>query len=241
MKQDKVFSNTEKAVDDFEFNRSVATVFEDMLERSVPCYHEIQQMIVDLTNDFAVNNTNVYDLGCSTGTTLLNINKELAEDISLVGVDNSDEMLKRCRANLEKAGVKRKITLANQDLNSGIELENASVVVFSLTLQFLRPLNRGKIIQAIYDQLPQNGAVIVVEKILTENSILNRLFIKHYYKFKEKNGYSNTEISKKREALENVLVPYKHSENEELFLSKGFKFVETFFKWYNFNGFIAIK
>ncbi len=241
MNKDKVFSDADKAVADFEFNKSVATVFEDMLERSVPSYNEIQQMIVDLTNDFAVNNTNVYDLGCSTGTTLMHIDKELAENISFVGVDNSDEMLKQCRANLEKAGVKRKITLENQDLNSGIEIENASVVIFSLTLQFLRPLNREKIIRAIYNQLPKNGAVIVVEKILTENSMFNRLFIKHYYKFKETNGYSSTEISKKREALENVLVPYKLSENKELFLSSGFKHVETFFRWYNFSGFIAIK
>ncbi len=241
MNKDKVFSDADKAVADFEFNKSVATVFEDMLERSVPSYNEIQQMIVDLTNDFAVNNTNVYDLGCSTGTTLVNIDKELAENISFVGIDNSDEMLKQCRANLEKAGVKRKITLENQDLNSEIELENASVVIFSLTLQFLRPLNREKIIRAIYNQLPKNGAVIVVEKILTENSMFNRLFIKHYYKFKETNGYSSTEISKKREALENVLVPYKLSENKELFLSSGFKHVETFFRWYNFSGFIAIK
>ena len=241
MNKDEVFSDADKAVADFEFNKSVTTVFEDMLERSVPSYNEIQQMIVDLTKDFAINNTNVYDLGCSTGTTLLNINKEIEEDISFVGVDNSDEMLKQCKANLEKAGVKRKITLENQDLNSGIELENASVVIFSLTLQFLRPLNRGKIIRAIYNQLPENGAVIIVEKILTENSMFNRLFIEHYYKFKQTNGYSSTEISKKREALENVLVPYKLSENKELFLSTGFKLVETFFKWYNFSGFIAIK
>jgi len=241
MNKDEVFSDADKAVSDFEFNKSVTTVFEDMLERSVPSYNEIQQMIVDLTNDFAVNNTNVYDLGCSTGTTLLNINKELEDDISFVGVDNSDEMLKQCRANLEKAGVKRKITLENQDLNSGIVLENASVVIFSLTLQFLRPLNRGKLIGEIYNQLPKNGAVIVVEKILTENSMFNRLFIEHYYKFKQTNGYSNTEISKKRESLENVLVPYKLSENKELFLSSGFKLVETFFRWYNFSGFIAIK
>ncbi|MCF6357559.1 MAG: carboxy-S-adenosyl-L-methionine synthase CmoA [Draconibacterium sp.] len=241
MNKDKVFSDADKDVTDFEFNKSVATVFEDMLERSVPSYNEIQQMIVDLTNDFAVNNTNVYDLGCSIGTTLINIDKELAEDISFVGVDNSDEMLKQCKANLEEAGIKRKITLENQDLNSGIELENASVVIFSLTLQFLRPLNREKIIRAIYNQLPENGAVIVVEKILTENSMLNRLFIEHYYKFKQTNGYSSTEISKKREALENVLVTYKLSENNELFLSSGFKIVETFFRWYNFSGFIAIK
>lgn len=241
MEKDKIFDNAEHPALDFKFNKEVVTVFDDMVVRSVPFYIEMHRMIGELTKDFAVKNTNVYDLGCSTGTTLMNLDKNLPKDIHFVGVDNSDEMLKSCEANLKAAGVTRKVNFQNQDLNSDIQLTNPSVVIFCLTLQFLRPLNREKIIKKIYSSLPENGAVILIEKILTEHSICNRLFIEHYYSFKKRNGYNETEIAKKRESLENVLVPYKLSENEELLRSSGFRFTEVFFKWYNFAGLIAIK
>ena len=241
MKKDQVFNNSENPASDFKFDREVVSVFDDMVVRSVPFYAEIHRMIAELTTDFAVKNTNVYDLGCSTGATLINLDRALPQNINFVGIDNSDEMLKSCEANLKAAGVERKVSYQNQDLNSNLQLSNPSVVIFCLTLQFLRPLNREKIIRKIYNSLPENGVVILVEKILTEHSICNRLFIEHYYQFKMRNGYNEIEISKKRESLENVLVPYKLSENEELLTSSGFRFIEVFFKWYNFAGLVAIK
>jgi tRNA (cmo5U34)-methyltransferase len=49
------------------------------------------------------------------------------------------------------------------------------------------------------------------------------------------------EISQKREALENVLIPYKLSENILMLKEAGFGHCEVFFKWYNFSGLIAEK
>lgn len=240
-KKDAIFNDPVKPAYDFKFNKDVATVFDDMVVRSVPFYLEIQRMISELTLDFAIKDTNVYDLGCSTGTTMINLDKVLPEDIHFVGVDNSDDMLIKCEANLRKNGVTRKVLYENQDLNQDVELHNPSVVIFCLTLQFLRPLKRERIIRKIYELLPENGAVILIEKILTEHSIFNRSFIEHYYSFKKRNGYNDIEISKKRECLENVLVPYKVSENQELLKASGFRFIEVFFKWYNFTGIIAVK
>ena len=241
MNKDNVFKNAQKPAYDFKFNKEVATVFDDMVVRSVPFYEEMQRMTAELTKDFAVKGTNVYDLGCSTGTTMINLDRVLHEDIHFVGIDNSDEMLKKCEANLKKADVQRKVAYENQDLNTDIVLRNPSVVIFCLTLQFLRPLNREKILKKIAESLPENGAVILIEKILTEHSIFNRLFIEHYYQFKKRNGYNEIEIAKKRESLENVLVPYQLSENEALLKACGFRYTEVFFKWYNFTGLIAIK
>ncbi len=241
MQKDIVFKDAQRPAYDFKFNKEVATVFDDMVVRSVPYYEEMQRMIAELTKDFAIKGTKVYDLGCSTGTTMINLDKVLSEDIGLVGIDNSNEMLVKCEANLKEAGITRDVTYENQDLNCDVELNNASVVIFCLTLQFLRPLNREKILKKICESLPENGAIILIEKILTENSICNRLFIEHYYAFKKRNGYDEIEIAKKRESLENVLVPYQLSENEALLKSCGFRYTEVFFKWYNFTGLIAIK
>ena len=70
---------------------------------------------------------------------------------------------------------------------------------------------------------------------------MNRFFIEHYYEFKKGQGYSQFEILRKREALENVLIPYRLEENIELFRRNGFQIVETFFQWFNFAGFLCVK
>ncbi len=238
---DKVFNDKKKEVGDFKFDKNVVSVFDDMVVRSVPFYLEMQRMLTELSADFAKKDTNLYDLGCSTGATLMNLDSALDKSISFVGVDESEEMLKKCRKNLLDNGITRKFDLISTDLNNGVVLDNPSVVIFCLTLQFIRPLYRTNLIKSIYEQLPENGALLMVEKVLGEDSLFNRLFIKYYYEFKRRNDYSEIEISKKREALENVLIPYKLKENEEMLKSVGFKYVEVFFKWYNFTGIIAVK
>lgn len=239
--RDEVFKDPQKAVTDFAFGEKVASVFDDMLLRSVPFYEEMQRMIGELSSDFAVDGTNIYDLGCSTGTTILHLSSQLPHKVRFVGVDNSEDMLKRCRAKLTEAHFKRPHELVCADLNQTCPIENASVVLMVLTLQFIRPLQRERLIRQILDGMVENGCLIVVEKVLGEDSLFNRLFIKHYYEFKKRNGYSQLEIAQKREALENVLVPYKLLENRELLLRAGFRHCDAFFKWYNFSGLIAVK
>lgn len=238
--KDHIFDNPE-AVGDFEFNKNVAQVFDDMVSRSVPFYQEIQRMITELSKDFATPEGAVYDLGCSTGTTLMNLDKVVDPSVRFVGIDESSEMLDKCRRNFEDAGMQRPYDLKSANLNEGVSMDPASVVVMCLTLQFVRPLFRERLVQDIYRQLNPNGALILVEKVLGEDSLFNRLFINYYYNMKRRHQYSEMEISQKREALENVLIPYKLGENITLLNASGFRYCEVFFKWYNFCGIIAVK
>ena len=238
--RDQVFAQEIEAAD-FKFNTEVVTVFDDMVSRSVPYYAEIQRMISELAADFAVEGTNVYDLGCSTGTTLLNLNESIKHQVKFVGVDNSPQMLERCRAKIAARGFDRPHELRCADLNEGVQIENASLVTMILTLQFIRPLYRDKLVGQILRGLNPEGCFIIVEKVIGEDSLFNRLFIKHYYEYKRRNGYSDLEISQKREALENVLIPYKLLENREMLMRAGFRYCDVFFKWYNFCGIIAVK
>jgi tRNA (cmo5U34)-methyltransferase len=135
----------------------------------------------------------------------------------------------------------RPLKLECADLDKGCPIENASVALLILTLQFLRPLNREALMRDVHAGMNENGCVILVEKVLGEDSLFNRQFINYYYDFKRRNGYSELEIAQKREALENVLVPYRLMENRELLLRTGFRHVDVFFKWYNFCGMIAVK
>jgi len=239
--RDEVFRQEKGRINDFKFDEQVATVFDDMVTRSVPFYVEMQRMVAELAGDFATPGSCIYDLGCSTGTTMLLLNEVVAPDVSLVGLDNSEEMLAKCRDKLNAQGIERPLELRYADLDQDLTLQNASVVTMLLTLQFVRPLHRERLMQDIYTGLHENGCLLLVEKVLGEDSLFNRLFISYYYDYKRRVGYSDLEITQKREALENVLIPYKLHENCELLRRTGFRYVDTFFKWYNFCGIVAVK
>ena len=241
MSKDKLFSEKRGLIQNFDFGKETAEVFDDMLDRSVPFYQETQRMIGEMCADFAVSGTNLYDLGCSTCTTFLAIENQIPPDVTCVGIDSSDEMLKRAERKMQETAFSHKYSLVHADINKPITITNASVVIMNLTLQFVRPLYREKLIQNIVSGLNPGGCLILIEKVLSENSTVNRLFMKYYYDFKKHNGYSEMEIAQKREALENVLVPYHYDENRALLLDNGFSGCDAFFRWYNFCGMLAIK
>jgi len=241
MGKDEVFREEIAKASDFKFSATVAKVFDDMVSRSVPFYGEIQRMTAELAADHAKEGSNVYDLGCSTGTTMIGMDTMVDQSIKFIGIDDAQEMLDKCKSKFEEIGISRPYELRCADLATDVKIENASVVVLCLTLQFVRPIYREQLVQKIFDGLNSGGVLILVEKILAEESGFNRDFIKHYYNYKRRNNYSELEISQKREALENVLIPYKLSEDVALLRDRGFNHCEVFFKWYNFAGLIAVK
>ena len=152
MGKDEVFKE-EMHASDFKFDKKVVTVFDDMVTRSVPYYLEIQRMIGELAGEYAKPGTVIYDLGCSTGTTLVNMDPTVDSSIKFIGVDDSQQMLDQCRENMNKIGIVREVELLYADLNKGIKIENASVVVLCLTLQFIRPLYRTQLLEQILQGL----------------------------------------------------------------------------------------
>lgn len=240
MSEDRLYALPRPAVSDFNFGTETANVFDDMLHRSVPFYDEVQRMITEIVTDFAVDGTNVYDLGCSTCATFRRL-QDIDKEVTFIGIDDSTAMLARADAELKRANFSRSYVLRRQDMHQGLEINNASVVIMCLTLQFVRPLYRERVMQTIYNGMNHQGCLILVEKVLADETLMNRLFIRYYYDMKRRNGYSDTEIAQKREALENVLIPYRLEENTQLLVSAGFRKPEIFFKWYNFSGMLALK
>jgi len=238
---DVVFAGSDKPVRDFSFDHRVADVFDDMVERSVPFYDEIQRMTCELVADFAEPGTAVYDLGCSTGTTFARLDPMVDPGVAFVGVDSSAPMIDHARDKLAHVAERRTLSFHHGRVEDGVTVGNASAVLLVLTLQFVRPLHRERVARMIFEGMRPNSALIIVEKLLSAETRLNRLFIEHYYDYKRRQGYSETEITRKREALENVLIPYRMEENVELLKGAGFAHVEDFFRWYNFSGIIAVK
>lgn len=224
----------------FEFDAEVAAVFDDMLIRSVPFYKESQL----LTRRFALNALHnggiVYDLGCSTASLLLDIERSLDKrgDITLIGIDNSAAMIEHARKKVEAYG--SRIELVEGDILN-YPYEKAQVMISNYTLQFIRPIVRDTLVRTIYDALELGGVFIFSEKVVSEDPKLGKELIDCYYDFKKVQGYSEYEIVQKREALENVLIPYTMDENIQMAKNSGFKSCDVLFRWANFATFIALK
>ena len=233
---DRVFTKPIKK--QFEFDAEVAAVFDDMLQRSVPFYKESQK----ITKFFALkqleNGGRLYDLGCSTASLLLNIHRGLESESELIGLDNSDAMLNQARRKCEAYGAN--IQVLHADILE-YDYKETDVFVSNYTLQFIRPLVREELVKKIATSLKSEGVFIFSEKVISHHSKLNKDLIECYYDFKKEQGYSEYEIMQKREALENVLVPYSEEENIKMALNNGFSHCEVVFRWANFATFIAVK
>jgi tRNA (cmo5U34)-methyltransferase len=233
---DKVFTKPIKK--QFEFDEEVAAVFDDMLERSVPFYKESQKITQFFVKKNLKKDGVLYDLGCSTASLLLNIHRDLDIEATLIGLDTSDAMLEQARKKCEAYGAH--IEVINADILE-YGYQKSDIFVSNYTLQFIRPLLREKLISKLAEALKEEGIFIFSEKVISHHSKLNKDLIECYYDFKKEQGYSEYEIMQKREALENVLVPYSEEENIKMALENGFSHCEVLFRWANFATFIAIK
>jgi tRNA (cmo5U34)-methyltransferase len=243
MARDILFQE-ENAARDFTFDTKVAEVFDDMVGRSVPFYAEIQRMLSELTLQFIpAHDGRICDLGCSTGTTidLILSNPSCPPSTHAWGIDNAPAMLDQAREKLATHLRAHRVTLVTADLDGDLQLPGVNVVLMNWTLQFVRPIHREALLRRIHASLRPGGALLLAEKVLVEDSLLNRMYIELYYRYKAKQGYTAEEIQRKRESLENVLVPYRVDENVELLKRCGFDAVDTCFRWFNWAAFVAIR
>jgi tRNA (cmo5U34)-methyltransferase len=212
-----------------------------MIVRSVPFYAELQRMMVELAARFVQKRSNVYDLGCATGTTLSLLSQAVPDPtVRFYGIDSSREMLRKAEAKLAELKDGR-LSLACQDLNSLGRLLNPSVAIMAFTLQFMEPMNRRTIVGSVHDSLRANGCLVLTEKVLGSDNLMTRLMGDLHHDFKRRNRYSRLEIAQKRQALEDILIPYRLEDIIRLLYDCGFPVVEIFFKWLNFAGLIAVK
>jgi len=221
----------------FEFDNEVADVFDDMIDRSVPFYKENLNLSTNILKTYLNNNDKVLDLGSSTGTFLINLAK-LNPSLSLIGVDNSSAMIQKATKKAKAFGVN--IKFIESDFLE-YEFNTNKLISANYTIQFIRPIKREKLISKIYNSLEDNGIFLMSEKLISEDKKLNKILIDEYYEYKKQKGYSEYEIAKKREALENVLIPYSELENREMLKNAGFKHIEVIFRWCNFATFLAFK
>ena len=237
--KDNLYSKAEADKSSFVFDQHVASVFADMISRSVPGYKQIIDMLPTLTRLFRVESANYYDLGCSLGAGLLAIAQGLEDtQATLIGIDNSSAMLGRAKQNLKP--INQTVQFIEEDLQN-TQLNNAAMVLMNFTLQFIAPEARQTLIEAIYHGMRPGGVLILSEKIRFDTPRTQSVFtdIHHQYKFDQ--GYSKLEISRKRDAIDEVLIPETLNKHISRLNNCGFEMVTPWVQNLQFVSLLAIK
>lgn len=238
--KDNIYVHEQPHVD-FVFDEKVAAVFTDMINRSVPGYATIVSMIGMLAERYAQPGSRCYDLGCSLGASTLAMRHHIkADDCSILACDNSSAMITRCEEAISKDTSSVPVEVVCADIFD-VDIERASIVVLNFTLQFVEPERRAELMQKIYKGLLPGGILILSEKIYFEDASLNELFIEMHHRFKEENGYTRLEISRKRAAIENVLIPETIAAHELRIQTAGFNSFDVWFQCFNFASIVALK
>lgn len=239
--QDNIFASPLTEIVDFVFDENVVDVFPDMINRSVPGYSTIINLIGTLAQHHAKPNTRLYDLGCSLGAATLSMRHRLTkENCEIISVDNATAMIERMDKILQRDSSKTPVQTLCADVQD-VDINNASVIVMNFTLQFIPLAEREKIMTKIYNGLNKGGCLILSEKLSFSDAEENKLQIDLHHAFKKSNGYSDLEIAQKRTALENVLIPETKETHLQRLKETGFTQVSPWFQCFNFASFIAIK
>lgn len=239
--RDNLFARPLGALAGFVFDANVVRVFPDMIKRSVPGYETIIAMTGAMAEKYVQPHSTCYDLGSSLGASTLAI-ADTTRHIprQLVAVDNSSAMIEQCRGMLQQQGLADAIELRCADVLD-VTIQNASMVVLNFTLQFIPLARRNELIARIYRGLNPGGILVLSEKVCFADAHLDGLMIELHHNFKRANGYSDLEISQKRTALENVLVPEQLAHHLARLTNAGFSSAEVWFQCFNFASLIAIK
>lgn len=235
--KDRVFAKPLSDVKAFEFNEDVTRVFQDMITRSVPGYELLLQMIALYASVFVRDKSNIYDLGCSLGEVSRLIAEQTRKlDCAIIAVDNSPSMIRKC----QQFGDSGNIDWRCDDIQN-IEISNASMVVLNLTLLFIDRDQRQSLITGIARGLNEGGVLVLSEKVVLDPELENQHMVQLHQAFKKMQGYSDLEISQKRTALENVLLPDSQAMHQQRLKQAGFSEVYQCFRCFNFVSYLAIK
>jgi tRNA (cmo5U34)-methyltransferase len=208
----------------FDFN--TIQDFDNHIDKSIPNYNILISTILSISDYFITKDTTIYDLGCSTGKLLIDIDYPNLK----IGYDNSNLMPKHSNP----------VHFIEADLNKFFEITNACIVYSIFTMQFLNRDARYNYCETVYNGLNEGGAFILCEKIYQENGLIQEILSFSHYDYKL-NHFSAKEIIDKEKDLRYIMKPNTLMQNVELLKKVGFKNISTFWQSYNFVGLIAIK
>lgn len=240
IKTDSIYSKPLQLIPKFEFNDHVVNVFDDMINRSVPGYQSILNIIEFLSKKYLVENQHVYDLGCSLGASSIAIlNGAKNKNCHFFAIDSSKEMILKSRVNILNYYPNEHVYFINKSIQD-VEYKNASFIVLNFTLQFIPINERDALLKRIKENMNSGGILILSEKIYFDDNLVNKQKILLHDKFKSENNYSDLEIKQKKIALKEVLYPEKIDSHLARLKRVGFKKIHHIFQSLNFSSMVII-
>ena len=219
----------------WEFNQEVTDCFDEMLERSIPGYHEMRDLVTRIGSRYLKQNTSIIDIGCSNGNAIAPFIKRYGDEYNYICLDTSEPMINEIK---KRFGY---IDTRVYDITKGLPNTECSLILSILTLQFTPIEYRQKIVREVYDKLVPGGAFLLVEKVLGNTEDIDEVLVNEYYQMKADNSYTQEQIAAKRKSLEGVLVPITAKWNEDMLHATGFSKVDCFWRYLNFAGWVAVK
>ena len=241
MNRDQIYAQPHAQLNAFQFDEKVTQVFADMIQRSVPGYGLTLQMLSIMAAEYATEGSRLYDLGCSLGASTLAMRHGIQQpSCRIIAVDNSSAMIDTCQHHVDADSSPTPVELHCANIQD-IIIEDASIVVLNFTLQFIPILERTALLQRIVSGLREGGVLVLSEKICFSDTSKNARQIQLHERFKRSQGYSDMEISQKRQSLEHVLIPETLEIHHQRLHEAGFEQSHTWFQCFNFASLLAFK
>ena len=219
--------------------------FDEHIEQSIRGYGNLLEDVISLSRYFVEDETNVYDIGCSTGKLterMLEANKDFCIDAHYIGVEIAEGFFKDLENRAEK--IKKdhpwaKVQFELEDVRD-VDVYDASLVTSIFTLQFMPKRDRQRVIENIYEGLNCGGAYIFAEKTICQNANFQDMITFNYYDYKRK-SFDTDDIMDKERTLRHMMKPNTWKEIEDMVYKAGFSDVQPFWRNHMFIGALAIK
>ena len=239
--KDDLYRQPLERISDFQFDQRVVRVFTDMIQRSVPGYALVLDLLGLAARQFTQPASNIYDLGCSLGAATLALRRNIAHaDCRIIAVDNSIDMAQRCREQIQLDNSIIAVEVVAADVLD-IDISNASLVVLNFTLQFIAPERRMGLVKKIHHGMLPGGVLLIADKLSFADEQTQKVLDQWHQGFKRSQGYSDLEIAQKRQALENVMLPDTLESHQRRLQQAGFDHICQWFQALNFAAVLARK
>ena len=208
-----------ESVPTWQFNKNVASRFQQEAESHIPDYKHVIRMCVDIAENYINKKDLIIDIGSALGYTINEFKRAGFDNI--IGVESSKDMIEQ---SLFSKNIIHKDTLPEN---------NYQLVLMNWTLHFIK--EKTVYLKDIHKNLNDNGILM-----LTDKTIQSDLTKSMYYKFKSNNGVSQEYISLKEQQLMNIMF----TESVEWYLttlSSIFSTVEIINSRLGFTTFLCVK
>ncbi len=221
----------------WKFSGDTVKNFEEHIKRSIPYYDDGHKLVEDLSDFFIKDDSNVYELGSSTGRLSYNLAKKHShKDAKFNAIEIEEDMVKEAKSRYKS----KNLEFICDDIVT-MELEKSDFIISYYTTQFIHPKFRQNLIDKVYNSLEWGGAFVLFEKVRANDARFQDITSTLYMEYKLKNGYSADEIVSKQRSLKGVLEPFSSEANKDMLKRAGFVDILTVFKYLNFEGILAIK